>query len=79
MTRAEELNAPRSSETSSSSSEEGPSESLAGPSTVAKHKFSSLRNMVTAESIEKVHSFQRGRGKTYSSGGTLEMQEGEDD
>ncbi len=50
-----------------------------GPSTVAKHQFSSLRNMVTAESIEKVHSFQRGREKTYSSGGTLEMQEGEDD
>jgi hypothetical protein len=79
MTRSEELNAPRSSETSSSSSEEGPSESLTGPSTVAKHQFSSLRNMVTAESIEKVHSFQRGREKTYSSGGTLEMQEGEDD
>jgi hypothetical protein len=35
--------------------------------------------MVTAEYIEEVHSFQRGREKTYSSRGTLEMQEGEDD
>lgn len=54
-------------------------QSLTGPSTVAKHQFSSLRNMVTAEYIEEVHSFQRGREKTYSSRGTLEMQEGEDD